>query len=380
MSLNPELKKFRLGVYANAPGDARSLSRLLGPLQLMAREEPRLELVHPKRTPDNAGWDLDWQFMTACDAVIFLDPYTQEDVRRVGLARACGTAVWADYIDDLLNVRPSNPVWLNYANKDATRKHIANVCRGASVVTVTTETLRQQLPNPDSVVVLPESCRWPMSDLPRTQTITWRGFGSHNEDLESVLPQLKEIAHLPQYTNWDWCFIGEPYWKIFDGIIPKDRLVYVPPLTPYDLMNRWGGMAPYLHIVPLADHAFNRSKTPLAWLEATALGAVTLAAGLPEWRECPGLLTYDPDLPETFGTVLRRTLDNYKAGQMHPGAAISRNAIYPMRTTAAVNEIRWEIINRIAEIQSPATERPTFNIQHSTLNGETSQTAEGVAA
>lgn len=344
--LNPKIQKFRLGVYANQPNDARSLSRLLGPLQLMARAEPRLEIIHPKRAPDNSGWDLDWNFMTACDAVVMLDPYTADDARRVALARACGTKVWADYCDNLLDVRPSNPVWLSYANKDATKKHIASVCRGSSVVTVTTETLRQQLPHPEEVIVLPESCRWPMSDLPRQQTITWRGFGSHNEDLESVLPQIKEIAHLPQFTNWDWCFIGEPFWKIFDGIIPKERLVYVPPLTPYDLINRWAGMSPFVHIAPLADNGFNRSKTPLAWLEATAIGAVTIGPDLPEWRECPGLITYKT--PEDFGTVLRRTLEQYKAGQMHPLTAISRNAIYPLRTTEAVNFLRWEIINALS--------------------------------
>lgn len=344
--LAPELCKFRLGLFASQPGDARSLSRLLGPFQLMARQDSRLELVLPQRTLDNSGWDLDWHWFSGCDAALMLDPYTEADVRRAHLARACGCPLWVDYIDDLTHVRPSNPVFMNYADRKAVQQNITAVMRQASVITTTTETLRQALPFSDQIVVIPESCRWPASDVPRKRVITWRGFGSHAEDLESVLPQIRELSRLPVAANWEWCFLGEPLWRVFDQAIPADKLVYVPPTTPYDLMNRWGGIAPYIHIVPLADHAFNRSKTPLAWLEATAIGAVVLAADLPEWRSCAGLNRYTT--PEDFGARLRRLMETFDNGALHPDVATSRADIYPGRTTPVVNRLRWEVLNRLA--------------------------------
>lgn len=349
MKLPPETIRFRLGLHGRGGelADARSLSRLCGPFQLMARDDPRLELVYPPTTPDGRA-QMDWHYLAGLDAVVLLDPYTQDDLRMVSIANACGTPVWSDYVDDLLNVRPSNPVWLNYSDRKTIKEHLTKIMRGSAVTTVTNDTLRQQLPLRDQIVVIPESCRWPMCDLPRRQVITWRGFGSHNEDLELVLPQLKEISHLPQFCNWDWVFLGEPYWKIFDGTIPKDRLVYVPPMTPYDLMNRWGGMAPFLHIAPLADHTFNRGKTPLAWLEATAIGAAVLGPDFPEWQ-LPGLSRYTS--PEDFGVKLRQMMEQFNEGRFHPRVALSRHDIYPARTTRAVNELRWEVLNRIIQMR-----------------------------
>jgi hypothetical protein len=346
MTLDKDVLKFRLGVYANQPGDARSLSRLLGPLQLMAKQDPRLELVLPHRTTDNSGWDLDWQWFSQCDAAIMLDPYTEGDVRRAQLARACGCALWVDYVDDLMHVRPSNAVYMSYANRSAVEANIKAIMRQAAAVTCTTETLRLALPDSDRIRVIPESCRWPACDLPRKRVITWRGFGSHNEDLEIVLPQLKELSRLPSFVNWEWAFIGEPLWKIFDGIIPPDKMVFAPPMSPYDLMNRWGGMAPYVHIVPLADNTFNRSKTPLAWLEASAIGAAVLGPNLPEWTKCPGLTRYCN--PEDFGQQLRALVESFDNGKLHPAALESRRMIYPAWTTPIVNRKRWEVLAALA--------------------------------
>ena len=369
--LPPHITKFRLGLYANAPGDARSLSRLLGPFQLMARQDRRLELVTPNRTTDNAGWDLDWHFFSACDAVIMLDPYLDADLRRIQLARACGCAVWADYVDDLSAVRPSNPVYMSYADVKGVQKNIAEVLRQSSITTTTTETLRQRLPFSDSVLVIPESCRWPASDVKRQRVVTWRGFGSHGEDLESVLPQVREVARHPNLSKFEWAFLGEPLWKVFDDVVPPERMVYAPPTTPYDLMNRWAGIAPYVHIVPLAANQFNYSKTPLAWLEATAIGAAVLAPEFPEWKGLPGLTTYRT--PEEFGAKLRGLMESYDEGKLHPNVAESRKAIYPGWTTEFVNELRWGVLGELAKGIGKMS-----NVQCPMSNGV--QKAEEVAA
>jgi len=343
--LHPDIAQFRLGVHVQEAGGAASLSRALGPFNLMSREEPRFTIVQP--IPENGAINLDWQWVTACDALFLANPFRPEDVRRAHLAEVTRTPLWVDYFDDLTSIRPSHPRWLDFVAVDI-RTNLAEIAKLATVVTCTTETLRQRLPHPERVRVIPESCRWEMfPPRVRQRNITWRGFGSHHEDLEAILPQLQELSHLPPFQPWDWVFFGEPYWKVFDGVIPKDRMVYVPPLPPYDLMHRWAGMAPYVHLAPLARNAFTEAKSPLSWLEATSLGAAVIGPDLTEWRDCPGLMTYRT--PEEFGKVLRHTLETWDQGKPHPNVAVSRAAIYPRRTLTAANTLRWAVLNELAQ-------------------------------
>lgn len=361
-TLPDHVRKFRLGIFAPDPANGRSLSRLLGPFNAMMRQDPRLELVQPERTRDNSGWDFDWHYFSGLDAMYFLDPYTTQALGQIALARATGCRVWVDFIDDLFAVPPSNPSWPSFADRDGIRKIVTEAIKAADIATATTTTLRYRLPLPERIAVLPESCRWPQCPNPRQRIVSWRGLGSHAEDLELVLPQLKEIAWLPQFSKWQWVFFGEPPWKIFNGIIPADRLILEPPNSAFDWMNRWGTYAPYLHIAPLADTRFNQAKTPLVWMEASAIGAAVIGPSLPEWNECRGLLRYTD--AEDFGKVLRREMETFTPlgddrqqsktdGNLHPNVQTSREDIYPDRTTARVNELRWIILSKLAAHKKP---------------------------
>lgn len=368
MTKLPEhVRRFRLGVFANDPANGRSLSRLLGPFNAMMRQDPRLEIVRPERTRDNTGWDMDWHYFSSLDAMYFLDPYQPSDLAQIALARATGCRVWVDYIDDLLAVPPSNPAWGAYADRAGVLKIMTECLKAADIGTATTETLKYRLPVPERVLVLPESCRWPQCPVPRQRVVSWRGLGSHAEDLELVLPQLREVSHLPQFSLWQWVFFGEPPWRLFQDIIPKDRLILEPPNSAFDWMNRWGTYAPYIHIAPLANTRFNQSKTPLVWLEATAIGAAVIGPELQEWKDCRGLLRYRD--AADFGTVLRREMETFTPlgdgkqqssaeGQFHPAAHTSRADVYPARTLEAVNELRWLILGRLARPAAVVVSKP----------------------
>lgn len=363
MKLNPEIVKFRLGVWTPQPSDGRSLSRLFGPLNAMRRQDPRLEIVRPEFVPARNGYDLDWHFFTGLDAVLLLDPYTPADLGFVTLARACGCRVWVDYIDDLFSVPASNPNYNGFADREAVRASATQIIERADVVTATTFTLKCRLPHKERILVLPESCRWDRCPFPRQRVVSWRGSPSHAEDIESVLPQLAEVAALPQLSLWKWVFLGfdGPDWRIARAFPnAKEQLLFVPWLPPYDYMNTWGGFAPYLHLAPLVDSAFNRAKSPLAWLEASAVGAATIGPALPEWNVAEGLLRYSS--PAEFGEILKREMFGYvppdavsaPLSNFHPAALESRRAIYPAQTLAAVNEKRWVILNQLAKGKIPA--------------------------
>lgn len=354
--LSPHLHNFRLGVWTPEPGDGRSLSRLYGPFTQMRRTDARLEIVRPDRTRDQSGWDMDWHYFAGLDAMYFLDPFTERDLSMIALARSTGCKVWVDYIDDLLNVPPSNPQFHAFMQRDHIRGVVEEIITLADVVTTTTFTLKCRLPKRERIAVLPESCRWPQCPLPRQRVVTWRGLGSHREDLESVLPQIAEIARLPQFSKWQWAFLGEPSFKIHEAI-PAQNLTLVPFQSPYDFMNTWGSLAPYLHIAPIIDTPFNRAKTPLVWLEATAVGAAVIGPTLPEWNTCKGLLPYRT--PEEFGEILKRELftfveqvPNQPASNFHLKALESRADVYPAKTLAAINELRWVVLNKLSGARS----------------------------
>lgn len=371
MKLSEGVTKFRLGVWA--PGasvpsasDARSLSRVFGPFNEMMRAEARFEVVRPPVNLADPNGPPDWDFVSSLDCLYLLDPVTKWDLRLLHLARACGVSVWVDYIDDHQNVPASNPHYAMYADKVKIRANLAEMIAGAQVVTTTTFTLKCRLPGGEKAVVLPEACRWPQCDLPRQRVVTWRGSPTHAEDIESVLPQLAEVANLPQFSLWKWAFFGfdQPDWRIAKAFRnPAEQVLWIPWLPPYDFINEWGNLAPYLHIAPIVDSPFNRCKSPLVWLEATAIGAAVIGPALPEWTASGnGLLTYRD--PQHFGEVLRREMQTFQlldegqdiqdpnAGCFHPNAVESRREVYPAKTSRAVNAMRWAIVNKLADGQA----------------------------
>lgn len=348
-------KPFRLGLWTRDPQNARSLSRQFGPFNAMARQNPLLQISRAPVHPEDPHGPPDWDWVSGLDALYLLDPFTLKDARLASIARACGTALWVDYIDDLTNVPASNPVAPHYTNGEAVRNNMELLIAGAAVVTTTTYTLKCRLPHRDKIIVLPESCRWPACELPRQRVVSWRGGPSHEEDLASVLPQLSEVARLPQFSKWTWLFLGfdKPDWRLTNAL-GAERVKFEPWLPPYDFMNTWGSYAPWVHLAPLVDSAFNRAKTPLAWLEATAIGAAVIGPALPEWNTCPGLVRYQS--PADFGDRLKETLFAYQPETgLHPAAQESRAAVYPARTLGAVNQLRWRILEQLAGTAQPET-------------------------
>lgn len=396
MTLDSDVKAFRLGVLNPIENSAFCHGRILGPLQAMAREDRRLEIVMPTRPAENNEWDLAALLHTwilGCDAIYVQNAFTDVHVQVIGTARAAGVPVWVDYGDDLLNVRPCNPSWAQFSNVEVTRQIIAQVIKLADVTSVCTETLRNSFPLPERIVVIGDCCPWPASELPRRKIVTWRGMSSHEEDIDSVLPELCNVAADPLFADWEWVLFGDPRWNLVEKLVRaagKERVMTSPYWpTALHFMEAWKGIAPYLHIVPLADNEFNRAKTANAWFEATAIGAAVIGPDLPEWR-MPGMIHYSTGTivhggTQSFEEVLRREMARFAElrsanvssaachvsgggeppranvetastiaklgnGAMHPNVFGARQAIYPAMTLKAVNQNRWAILRKLWRI------------------------------
>ena len=359
--LNQNVTKFKLAVDCPDPEDGTSLMRGIGPLAAMCRQDRRLELSRCLVTPQGApGYSWDW--LVECDALFLQRPYTFEAVACAQTARAFGRPVWVDWDDDLTCVPESN--YFHSAHPPERAKKVMALCWAlADVVTVSTNHLRerllelglgQQLPksareqlDAGKVRVIPNACHWPMRNAPRTRRVVWRGGRSHDEDVMAFLPAIAEVARLPQFSQWEWWFVGEMSAYVAAQVkaaipAPNLRADYKDFIHQY--MGALNALAPWLVMVPLADNMFNRSKSNLAWIEATAAGAVTLAPDWEEWRR-PGVVNY-ADRPN-FKGYLRWFLETFGEQNVSVHATKSRDYIDEYLLLDKVNENRWEIIESL---------------------------------
>lgn len=363
LTLPDHLGKFRLGIYMGDYSEPISLMRCLGPFSAMAKEDDRLELVFPERK--GGGADLGWAWLARCDAIYYSHPNTDLDLSVLWLARTMNVPVWSEYVDDIFNVLPTNPHYQNVKNKRALREAVTQAIQWSTICTAVSDICRHAFPHPDRFVVIPEACLWPAWDKPRRKCVTWRGLSSHAGDVETVLDELCAVAK--DFRDWEWGLMGDPTEEFVArlteaaGVNPetgKTRVKIAPYYsTPFHAIQAFGGVAPYLHLVPLADNEFNRSKSHLAWLEASAMGAAVIAPDhLPEWQQ-PGVIPYHlgqiVNGSPGFGAVLRRELVNYPHnGKMHPNVEHARAAIYPERTLPAINQRRWAVLRKLIAAQS----------------------------
>jgi hypothetical protein len=350
----------------------------------MAREDRQLEIVP---APANGG-DLNWSWLLGCDALFMEQPYTDQHVNCVYTARFLGMPVWLDWGDDLFSINKTNPaLFADHRLRDKTllRENVGQLFEHASVVTMATETLRwaygralaetpntspqtpntkHQTPkNPTSeimakMVVIPEGCRWPMSTSPRRKVVTWRGLSSHYDDVEGVAKQLADVFIDREFADWKLLLFGDPSPEFLElmGAALGKRLMVCPYLaTPWHMMSAWAGEAPFLHVYPALNNAFNLAKPPSVWLEASAIGAAVIGPDFPEWKPCEGLIHYAPMF---FGDRVKEELRKFVpvsapsqegeiTGQFHPNVPLARKQIYPHLTMDAVNELRWGVIKKL---------------------------------
>jgi hypothetical protein len=374
-TLDADTKKFRLGVFCPDYTQPISLMRILGPFAAMAKEDSRLELVLPERVwrDGQEVWQLGWTWLAKCDAIFYSHPQGDVDISTLWLAQQMGVPVWSEYVDDLFTVRDSNPAKRLRHDPEELRGRVTQAIQLSSLVTAVSEICRQQYPLPEKIAVIPEACLWPANNFPRRRCISWRGLGSHDEDAESIIEAVCRVAK--DFPDWEWCLMGDPLPKLVRELqkanpgedAKGEPMVKLAPFfsTPWHAITAWGYRAPYLHLTPLADNAFNRSKSHLAWLEATAIGAAVIAPKyLPEWQQ-PGVIGYDGgsitfDGKEDFETVLRREIAGFKpspnltvnelTGGFHPNVGTARAAIYPHRTERAINQLRWQVLRKLAAL------------------------------
>lgn len=317
-------------ILVNCPNhlDATSFYRAAGPLTSLVKTN-NIELIFDDK--------LDWPSLKLADLVFFQRPASPEAVEQLDKALNAGIPVWTDYDDLLMSVPDSNPHHRHYKASE-TQAAIWQFLQHSDYLTVATPALAEatnsaRFGNAKPPIVIPNALDEVVMKGKHDAAhpgILWRGSGTHDEDLHSVLDALARMKAL------NWNFIGQPYWLALRQL--KDyKLAAWKDLPTYNRLMEF--IRATVQIVPLADNGFNRCKSNIAWIEGSRVGSVIVAPNWAEWQR-PGILTYDT--VEQFEEQVRKAysdLDFVKAQNK-----LSWDYIMANLRLSEVNKKRLEII------------------------------------
>lgn len=293
------MRKPRLLVVCANDADVTSFYRGLGPLSQLEKTHPEFEILFHW-----GPFDFNPNRLRLADILFVQRPVSKSHFDLIKTARDFGLKVWVDLDDDVFDIPESNPAHMEY--KTNSYPHYASGClQMADVVTTTTPFLANVLSghtkakmrvisNALDEMFIPhrQEPRWPRKD----PIVCWRGSTTHHGDLLPVAETFKKLSQ--KYSEWRWVFIGDKPWfieiseELYGHAGWNDNIMgYMQLLTK---------TSPTIIVNPLVDHAFNRSKSNNAWIEAAYAGAVMLAPDWEEWQR-PGVVTYgdfEPALEE----------------------------------------------------------------------------------
>jgi len=286
-------------VFYHSPkeADATAFYRGAIPISHLARQMPDVNFVNYR--------DVNWPRMAMHSALFLQRPSTNHEMMAVDIAKQVKVPIWIDHDDNLFELPKENPYYGHYQDVKM-RDQIKKMIQAADLLTVATSELGYYLDQfregKSKCIVIPNAIPnhivniKPPKEEPR-KIISWRGTGTHNKDLYAFHDAIKRIhEHLPDFG---WVFVGEPFWQTLD--IFNGRATVVHGIDPLNCVDKLKSQLPMIHIVPLEDNLFNRTKSNIAWIESTLAGAVCVAPNWPEWIK-PGIINYT-NQDDLFGAV-----------------------------------------------------------------------------
>lgn len=226
------------------------------------------------------------------------------------------------------------------------RARVASLLKGmqeADLVTATTERLAEYARKyNDNVAVLPNLVdtdawwRLPFSSR-KALRIGWAGWVSHYEDWYTIKKPLNKV--LRNHPEATLVSVGAHFPGIVDEDL-RDRVEVHPWVAFQAHSYRLMCLALDVMVIPLADLPFNHYKSPIKWLEASAMHVPAVVANVTPYKEViqhnVTALAYDN--PEDFGYQLERLLTITELRQR-----IARQAYWHVRSAydAAKRAHEW---------------------------------------
>lgn len=283
--------------------------------------------------------EINWAVITMFDLIMFQRPFNKPSLDLITYIKEMNKMVWVDFDDNLMEVPPENPMYGIY-NEPENKKALVNILSIADVITVTNDDLKQAyLQFNQNIQIIPNAFNDSIFKRPdimpkRDKSIIWRGTETHVRDIWHYGAAInKSVIDFPDYK---FIFVGYKPWflgeQLNKGFMKgTDIIVYFKNVM---------SLAPDCVQVPLHDSPFNRSKSNIAFIEASYFGAVSI---VPDWWDAPGALKYTDQQSyyDCLNAVCSGEIDieaaNYESWEY----------IQDKLILSKVNKLRIEVINSL---------------------------------
>jgi hypothetical protein len=223
-----------------------------------------------------------WPDLIGFDAVFFQRSLGENSLNLLKYCKELGLKIWYDLDDDLWNIPDSYAIKAAFGPKimQTIEEHINN----ADLVTCSTQALADVIKDKTTKEAHVISNAWDIERFPLTQhnengTILWRGSSTHVDDIRAEADNILSIGKSERIT-----FMGHD--AIRDRpFLQLSKHDYIKPMDPILYLRQIQKDRPKAFIVPLKDIQFNHSKSNIAWLEATACGALCYGSQVGEFKE-----------------------------------------------------------------------------------------------
>lgn len=272
-------KRPRILLSSDSPLDAAAIYRTTGPLTHLEKQG-LIQLTIVK--------DITWCDIVRADLVLLQRPWQAKDNEILRMCQYFDVPVWIDYDDLLWELPLGHPSKIRF-NIEAMMAAVS-LCR-KKLVTTSTPFLRQKLfevNNGDQIdiplLVLPNTLDeerihviYPEVRAREKRAVVWRGSATHDRDL------LEFWVHLNEISKTESIFYFGEVSSVIASILPRGKRggICRDHISFFRLNREMSSEAKVL-IVPLSDHAFNRSKSHCSVLEAISAGIIPV---VPEWLD-----------------------------------------------------------------------------------------------
>lgn len=330
------MSQIRILAIIPNPKDATSFYRAVGPLSLLERD---YEIVYDTLS---AGDELPWSKMVRYDALFVQRPGTDQHLQAIRLAKQLRIPTWIDYDDDVFSIPRDNPAHLYYGRKEI-KEAVETAIQVADMITVSTEALRSAYAHLSEKILV---CRNAYNDAlisgfrkpKNNKIICWRGTNTHERDVRHFAPEIIKV--MKENPDWTFACLGNNWWFLSEELEGQYVFQATSSVVQFFAMLYEVGAA--IQIVPLFDNAFNKSKSNIAWQEATIVGSACVLPTFKEWDECEGARYTNV---QGFGDSLRYLINNaYHRDQM---VKQSRYALSQQFALSSVNKKRVAGLERL---------------------------------
>lgn len=300
-------------------------------------------LSHNIRLTTSAKWeDINW-----ADIVMIHRPVDPHHFELCKLVKSLGKKLWIDNDDDQLNLPLDHPSYFIY-QKEERKYSIRESNRLADVVTISNPQILKSYNELNSNIVY-YPCAYPTNAFEdtnyfpiRNKTIVWRGSSTHKKSLLEYSDAIAQVGKW--HLDWSFVFIGDNPWMVTEKL-ENSWYVWDGFLPPQELWKYMKNLRAAIQIVPLTDNQFTRSRSNMAYLDATIAGANVLAPDWPHWK-CPGITNYISK--SDFIGKLDNLIDKHDKHINFTSSILeARNYILANQTFEAINKSQIDIIDSL---------------------------------